>query len=86
MNAACAWEGDTLSRPKMRVFSFIGRRGGRATSLTVTFLGASETVEVHFTCNDQKRLQSVQFDAALREKREEEGTLSVSARAAVVWK
>ena len=86
VNSACAWEGDTLSRPKIRVFSFNGWKGGRATSLTVSFVGKTAPVEVHFTCNAENRLQSVQFDAALRERDANEGKLSVAARAEVVWK
>ena len=84
---ACSWAGDTLSRPSIRGFSFSGRKGGRDTSLSVSLLeGAEGGAEVHFTCNAEGRLQAVQFDIALREKSVQEGTLSVHARAEVVWK
>jgi len=84
VNAACAWPGDTLSRPRTRTFAFNGQRQGKAVSLTVTLVH-SAPVEVHFTCNEDKRLQSVQFDCALHDTSVDTAQMSVRTRAEVRW-
>ncbi len=88
VHAACSWGGDTLTRSRVRTFAVHGRRAvdGAVTALTIAV--HSTPVEVHFTCNADRRLQYVHFDMSLHEADDAAATGAVmmaKARAELRW-
>ena len=65
---ACAWDGATHSVPGATAFALRGTN--TVTGHTVQVLlerapGQARTMNVHFTCNDERRLHSLHFDVVL---------------------